>query len=489
MKKKTTHAFCVHGHFYQPTREDPITGKIPVEPGAAPFANWNERINSQCYQPNAALGNFEGISFNIGPTLFSWLEKADPLTLERIIEQERANVRRYGVGNGMAQAYHHIILPLATKEDKWTQIVWGIEDFRYRFGHHPAGMWLPETAVDLETLDMLAQNNIQFTILAPWQAKEAKLDVSKPYWVKCHEGRKIVVFFYHRDLSTRVSFDPGATANADQFALRVLMPQFHSPGVEQDADQFLLIASDGEAYGHHHPFRDKFLSYLLNKAIRNHPVEKSFPALWLQNHTPKDEIEIEDDTSWSCHHGVKRWSQECGCTPYGGWKQPLRQAMNQIAAIIDEVYTAVCGEMLVDGWHLRNEYIKVIHGSVTISEILEAVGGKTYGKEEINRISLLLSAQNERQRMFASCAWFFDDFDRIEPRNGVQYAVQALWLIEKATGKLLYDNAKKALSKVISKRSGITGDIVFEAYLQKIYDSLEEPIGEFSSSSDKNSSI
>jgi alpha-amylase/alpha-mannosidase (GH57 family) len=189
------HAFCIHGHFYQPPREDPLTGMIPTEPGAAPFRNWNQRINAECYQPNSAAGNFEKISFNIGPTLFSWLQDSDPATYARILEQDRVNFTRYGVGNAMAQSYNHTILPLATRLDKITQIKWGLEDFRYRFGHTPEGMWLPETAVDSSTLSVMVDFGIKYTILAPWQADKANLDTNRPYRVGLPGGRQMVVFF------------------------------------------------------------------------------------------------------------------------------------------------------------------------------------------------------------------------------------------------------------------------------------------------------
>ena len=201
-------AISIHGHFYQPPREDPISGLIPKEMGAAPYGNWNERIHAECYLPNTLLGNFEKISFNIGPTLFSWMKTYDPSATRSIVAQDAANIRQNGVGNAIAQAYHHTILPLATREDKITQVEWGIADFEYQFGHRPIGMWLPETAVDLETLNILAEHGIEFTILAPWQAESDHLDVTEPYRVALSAGKSINVFFYHQGLSTAVSFNP-----------------------------------------------------------------------------------------------------------------------------------------------------------------------------------------------------------------------------------------------------------------------------------------
>src|SRR5689334_14944757 len=177
----TTRALCIHGHFYQPPREDPLTGAVPNEVGAAPYRNWNERIHAECYRANAALGNFERISFNVGPTLFEWMDRYDPATCRRIVEQDRANLQQFGVGNAMAQSYNHLIMPLASTADKHTQIAWGIADFQHRFGRRPQGMWLPETAVDLETLAIMAELGIEFTILAPWQAESSTLDPTEPY--------------------------------------------------------------------------------------------------------------------------------------------------------------------------------------------------------------------------------------------------------------------------------------------------------------------
>ncbi|MCE5207231.1 MAG: DUF3536 domain-containing protein [Chloroflexi bacterium] len=474
MENHEKHAFCIHGHFYQPPRENPLTGKIPEELGAAPFHDWNERINDQCYQPNAELRNFEGISFDIGPTLVDWMAKADPQTLAGIIEQDHVNVRRYGVGNAMAQAYNHTILPLASTADKWTQIRWGIEDFKYRYLHQPMGMWLPETAVDLETLDILAQNDIQFTILAPWQAKVKNLDVSRPYWVDCFEGRRMIVFFYHQNLSTRISFDPGATANADQFLNQTLLPQFNNRNGNSPKDQLLIIASDGETYGHHHPFRDKFLSYLLNRAVQGQEVQKSFPALWLMDHAPSETVEINENTSWSCPHGVKRWATSCGCTENGTWKRPLRKAFNQIANEIDKIYTQRLSIYPADPWKLRHDYISVINQQIPEDDYIRQNIPANMDEQEVRRIALLLAAQFERQRMFTSCAWFFDDFDRIEPKNNVKYAAQAVWLTQLASGLDLNAAARRCLEPVKSWRSGLTAGTVYGQHLQEILETPRE---------------
>lgn len=462
-----TMTFCVHGHFYQPPREDPLTQVIPVEPGAAPYHNWNERINAQCYQPNAELGNFEHISFNIGPTLVEWMVKNDPKTLRLIIEQERKNYLKYGVGNGMAQAYNHTILPLASLEDKVTQVRWGIADFEHHFGHKPQGLWLPETAADDETLLVLAKCGIEFTILAPWQADLSNLDPSKPYRVLLPEGRSITVFFYNRDLSTRISFDPGATVNGDRFIAEALLPKFRTTKGKAVDPQMVMVASDGELYGHHQPFRDKFLAYLMDGALKPYPVQSTFPALWMQNNPVVDEVRIHQKSSWSCHHGVTRWEGVCDCAPNNQWKQPLRRGLQQIADAIDEQYLEFVGEYLDDPWELRHQYIQVLLGNTTVEALLASLNHRPIYGRALQQIQDLLRAQFQRQRMFTSCGWFFDDFARIEPRNNVAYAAQAVWLTQQATGVDLAPMALELLHEVRSQRKELRADQVFQEQYQR----------------------
>lgn len=463
----TDHAFCVHGHFYQPPREDPLTGEIPVEPGSAPYPNWNERIHDHCYRPNAELGNFEQISFNIGPTLVSWLAEHHPETLRLIIEQENRNYSHYGVGNGMAQAYNHTILPLACREDKVTQVRWGIADFVCRFGHPPAGMWLPETAVDEETLLVLAENGILFTILAPWQVEEADIDIRQPYRVMLPGGKEITVFLYDQDLSTRVSFDPGATIDGDGFIRYGLLQKYTHDEFRNGKPQFLMVASDGELYGHHQPYRDKFLAYLLDGALKKYPISTNYPGRWLREHPAREIIRVRNNTSWSCQHGVTRWMDACGCTPHGEWKNQLRQAFLKIADLVDGIYLGYISEFLDSPWELRHQYHHVLCGMKTVGELLDGDFGIQVSEREQKIIHLLLSAQYERQRMFTSCGWFFDDFDRIEPKNNVAYAAQAIWLTYRASGEDYSSKAIEALSAVRSWRTGVRGDVVFKNYLER----------------------
>lgn len=459
-------AFCVHGHFYQPSREDPENGNIPQEQGAAPYHDWNQKIHERCYRPNAEQHNFERISYNIGPTLFKWMNGYDANTTARIIAQDRLNYDRYGVGNAMAQPYHHTILPLSPRQDKETQVRWGIADFETRFGHHPSGMWLPETAVDLETLDVLAQCGIQYTILAPWQAAVDPVDVTQPYWVQTSSGRRIAVFFYEAELSGRVSFDASATVNADRFAEEILMPKFNAYSGGKDP-RYILIASDGELYGHHQPYREKFLSYLTTTALRNRSLECVFPGLWLRLHPPRETIQIREETSWSCHHGLSRWKEGCGCVPHGEWKAPLRQALDQISNLLDDVYLERAGSLFENPWEIRHRYVTVLQGKARMEELITAVMERQPTQGELQTVDLLLRSQLDRQRMFTSCGWFFEDFDRIEPRNVVAYSAFACYWTYLATGEDVASKAVQLLRPVRSLRTGLRAESVFNYYYQR----------------------
>jgi alpha-amylase/alpha-mannosidase (GH57 family) len=456
----SSRALCIHGHFYQPPRQDVLTGQIPRETGTAPYQNWNEKIHAECYRPNAELGNFSRISFNIGPTLFHWMEDYDPQTYGAIIRQDQENIKQHGVGNAMAQSYNHTILPLANRNDKITQIRWGISDFIHRFGHRPTGMWFPEAAVDLESMGIMADQGIQYTVLAPWQAKNQNIDVRKPYRVNLGTDKSMIVFFYHMELSTRVSFDPASTNNADLFITNHVIPNYRN-GAGESEEQILLIASDGELYGHHQPFRDKFLERMVDGSSSSRMIDVVYPGLYLKQHPFTQGCEIQEDTSWSCHHGVDRWKTECACTPNAGWKEPLRKGLNQIAERIDRAYIDHVGQFAEDPQEVRNRYIQVILGQQTWREFSGREFSGNLTGAEMNRLNLIMQAQIARQWMFTSCGWFFDEFDRIEPRNNVAYAAQAVYLMEAGTGSSLYEKTLKSMEKVVSQRTGLKATRVF----------------------------
>lgn len=476
-----TQSLSIHAHFYQPPREDPLTGRIPIEVGAAPFQNWNERIHAECYRPNAELHNFEQISFNVGPTLLAWMAHHDPQTVAKIVAQDAANLRRNGVGNAIAQGYNHTILPLGSRADKITQVAWGCAEFRHRFGRDPQGLWLPETAVDLETLEVLEQAGLSFTILAPWQAGVSgggEVDPTEPYWVDLPNGRRFTVFFYQKDLSTRISFDPSATVNADDFARYVLLSYFNPEKTRRGEPQLILAASDGELYGHHQHLRDRFLARLMDGAVSPLDLHKTYPALWLQQHPPRQSITIREETSWSCHHGVLRWKTACGCTPGdAAWKTKLRLALEHLAESLDGVYREAVRPLVGDPLELRNRYIHVILGEMTAEQLIAELAGRALTSEQIRRVHLLLEAQRERQRMFTSCGWFFEDFDRIEPRNNVAYAAQAVLLTLQATGIDLSGMTLRDLALVRSNRSGLTAERVFLRHMERACSAAGERVG------------
>ncbi len=470
---------CVHGHFYQPPREDPLSGLIPDEIGAEPYRNWNERIHAECYKPNAALGNFGKVSFNIGPTLLNWMESFDKETYDAIIAQERSNYLKYGVGNGMAQAYNHVILPLANKRDKVTQIKWGSADFEHRFGHPPMGMWLPETAVDIETLAYLADNKIKFTLLAPWQVEGSEdLNGEEPYLVKLPGNREpMIVFLYNQNLSTSVSFQSSATRNAEYFVDRWVSPCFNTPNGNED--RLALIASDGELYGHHKIFRDQFLAHVLNGALHTKEYEITYPGLWLLDHKPEKFVKISEYTSWSCHHGIVRWMGECGCSPGASWKGPLRWGLEKLAEELDHQYQVYMGQYTRRKWQLRNAYIHVFLGEIDLRSLLGQFINQSLTDTEVEKIRMLLAAQYERQRIFTSCGWFFDNFHRIEPQNNIAYAAQAVWMTEQVTGKSLKPRALALLKKVKDQRTGLRGDTVFAERYHRTMDFSEENVSYF----------
>ncbi len=450
--------FCIHAHFYQPSREDPFTGRIPEEPGAAPYANWNERILATCYRPNAEERNFSELSFNLGPTLAKWMFKNAPDVLEKIVQEDALNATLYGAGNAMAQPYHHSILPLALPEDKRTQIVWGIAAFKHVFGREPQGMWLPETAVDLESLRILAENGIRFIILAPWQVDA--IEGQSPYCIDVGDGKSVAAFVYHGGLSSTISFDTFATSNADAFAEYYMKPEID----RYNNKQFLLVASDGELYGHHQPYRDKFLARLLDGSSNGIGLRATYPGLWLKNNQVTGKARIIENTSWSCSHGVERWRGECDCTPGSTWKMGLREGLETIAAQIDEAYVDIARAHGLDPYPVRNDYIKVVLGESNFEEWMESKSSQGFSTIGKQKLASLFKAQYMRQQMFISCGWFFDDLSRIEPRNNLAYAAHAVVLMESITGRDFHTLAIPTLRTSVSKSGETALDLFMFAY-------------------------
>jgi alpha-amylase/alpha-mannosidase (GH57 family) len=356
-------------------------------------------------------------------------------------------------------------MPLASAHEKETVIRWGIRDYEAHFSRRPQGMWLPETAVDLTSLEALANHGITYTILAPWQAKDPLLDTTRPWNVKLPNGKNMVVFFYNAFLSGEISFNPGATENADRFVQDWLIPR--SQTLTRPGEQIILAASDGELYGHHQPSREKFLSYLLDGAVEKQGIQREFPALWLRDHLVEDYAEIIENTSWSCHHGIERWRDVCGDAPTAIWKKPLRQFLIKLADAIDVIYESRLLNLIRDPWALRDDYSNVLLGSEKIDELIERYTLHTLTPGQSSMAKLLVQAQFERLRMFSSDAWFFFDLDRIEPLNALKYAAHAANLVEQATGQDPSDGLISVISEARSELSGLTGEMAFLGYLKK----------------------
>src|SRR2546421_3704680 len=428
---------CLYGHFYQPPREDPFTGIIPVEPGATPFANYNEKITAECYRPNAEVGNFEAISYDLGPTLAAWLENAHPDVYRQILAADYQHRMRYGVGNALAQGYNHTILPLANRRDKLTQILWGLSDFRHRYGHDAHGMWLAETAVDLECLDLLAQCGITYTVLAPWQAA-TPVDTTQPYLVSLPGGRSITVFFYNGPLSGGVSFDWNTTSNADLFAASYLPGHLVKSKSEAGEAQLVLIATDGELYGHHKAWRDKFLRHLVQSGAPGYGFEVCTLERYLQMYPATQEVELRVPSAWSCGHGVARWDTGREWTEGDSrWKGEFRRALNNLAERGDQLFEQYASETLSDPWAARDAYLELHNGWMTPEHFWQqfAKEGRLPAQQALaERTFQLLEAQYYQQCSFTSCGFFFENLDRIEPRNDIAFARRAISLYWQATG-------------------------------------------------------
>ncbi len=456
-----SHQFVtLYGHFYQPPREDPFTGLVPREPGATPYENYNEKITAECYRPNAVAGNFEHLSFDLGPTLATWLERYHPDVHTMIVESARRHYERRGVPNALAQAYNHTILPLASAEDKRTQIRWGLDDFEHRFGYAAQGMWFAETAVDHETLRIAAECGVRYTVLAPWQTADA-VDPTEPYRVELGDGLSMAVFFYNGPLSGGVSFDWDTTNNADNFAASYLPHHLNPEKVREGDDQVIVVATDGELYGHHKPWRDRFLTHLLNGGASAYGFEVTSLGCYLRDHQPARTVTLRVPSAWSCAHGVARWSDGCDCTEgSSAWKPALRAALDHLAVHLDEAYALVGGEALRDPRAARDAYL-ALRNSWTDADAFwsrHARSPEVLADMAIRaRAEQLLEAQYFGQAMYTSCGFFFEDLDRIEPRNDIAFARRAISLIYQLTGRDLEAEFVRDLSESRSWRSGLTG--------------------------------
>ena len=453
---------CVHGHFYQPPRENPWLEAIEYQASAYPYHDWNERVTAECYAPNSAsrilddnnrivqiVNNYGQISFNFGPTLIAWLEAKEPEVYRAILQADRESATCFGHGNAIAQGYNHTIFPLANSRDKLTQIRWGIRDFQRRFGRFPEGMWLPETAVDLETLDLLAAEGIKFTILAPRQAKRvrriggrswkdiggARIDPTRAYQIRFASRRKLALFFYDGPISQAVAFE-GLLKNGEQFATR-LMSGFSD---QREWPQLMNIATDGESYGHHHKHGEMALSYALDHIESKQLAQITNYGKFLAENPPTHEVEIFENSSWSCVHGIERWKSDCGCNSGGhaGWNQqwraPLRSALDWLRDQITPHYEAAARELLKDPWAAREAYIDVIldRSDESLQRFFSQHAARELSSEEQVAALKLLELQRHAMLMYTSCGWFFDELSGLETVQVMQYAGRVVELAEQS---------------------------------------------------------
>lgn len=471
---------CIHGHFYQPPRENPWLEEVELQDSAYPYHDWNERITAECYAPNAAsrildaeqriidiVNNYVRMSFDVGPTLLSWMERRAPEVYQAIIAADRETRRRYGGhGSALAQVYNHMIMPLANRRDKWTQVVWGIKDFQHRFHRVPEGMWLPETAVDLETLEMLAEAGIRFTILAPHQARRVRkiggrrwrdtsggrIDPRHPYLCRLPSGRTITLFFYDGPISRDVAFG-GLLNNGEQFAHRLVDAFSSSP----DEAQLVHIATDGETYGHHHRFGDMALAYCLYTIESRQLATITNYGQYLDEHPPTHQVEIFENTSWSCAHGVERWRSDCGCHSSHPewtqrWRAPLRAAMDWLRDELAALYERAMTPFTHDPWRVRDAYIDVIldRRRERVEAFLHEHMRPELAPEEKVTILKLLEMQRHALLMYTSCGWFFDEISGIETIQVMQYAARAMQLAEEIGGVALESHYIQMLERAPS---------------------------------------
>jgi alpha-amylase/alpha-mannosidase (GH57 family) len=456
---------CIHGHFYQPPRENPWLETVETQDSAAPYHDWNERVCAECYAPNGAarivnsknqitriVNNYARISFNFGPTLLSWLKENAPRTYRMIQDGERRSRKSFkGHSSAMAQVYNHVILPLANRRDRITQIRWGIADYQRHYGEPPEGMWLAETAADTESLELLAQHGIKFTVLAPHQCRHirslkdgegwtetpnASVDTTHPYLVRFDSGVSIAVFFYDGAASRAIAFE-GLLNSGESFAARL------KGGFKDNAQpQLVHVATDGESYGHHHRYGEMALSYALRLLEGDRSVKLTNYGSFLAQFPPEYEAEIVDNTSWSCEHGVERWRSNCGCNSgKPGWNQnwrgPLRQALDEMRDAMTPLTEQEGSKLFRDVWAARDSYIHVVldRGAETLDRFFAENQSHALSEAERVRALELMELQRNAQLMYTSCGWFFDDISGIETVQIIAYASRVLQLAQELFGE------------------------------------------------------
>ena len=472
---------CIHCHFYQPPRENPWLETVELQDSAYPYHDWNERVTAECYAPNSVsrildgdnqiiqlVNNYSKISFNFGPTLLSWLEAKAPDVYDAILEADRESQKNFsGHGSALAQVYNHMILPLANARDRRTQILWGIRDFERRFKRMPEGMWLPETAVDLESLEILAELGIRFTLLAPHQAGRvrtiggrvwrdvsgSRIDPTQAYEQRLPSGRKIALFFYDGPIARAVAFE-GLLSSGEDLANR-LIGAFSE---ERNRPQLVHIATDGESYGHHHRFGDMALAYALNTIESNQLAQLTNYGEYLERHPPTHQVEIIEKTSWSCFHGIDRWWSNCGCNSGGhpGWNQewrtPLRDALDGLRDSLALPFEKRGRELLKDPWAARNDYLSIIHDRSTdnVEGFFAQHAARPLSAADMTTALKLLELQRHAMLMYTSCGWFFDELSGIETVQTMLFAGRAVQLGQNLFGDSLESQFTEQLASAKS---------------------------------------
>lgn len=502
MEKSTTEKFLtIHGHFYQPPRENPWLEAIELQDSALPFHDWNERICKECYNPNSVsrivdnknqildiVNNYQYMSFNFGPTLLSWMEEFAPLTYERIIKADIDSISEHsGHGNALAQVYNHMIMPLANAHDKETQVKWGIRDFEYRFGRKPEGIWLAETAVDDATLKVLVDNGIKFTILSPYQALKIRKTGDKEwqdvswgnidparsykYTLKGDSKKSITLFFYDGAISRSVAFDE-LLKDGNRFIKRL------KEGVSETRNypQLVNIATDGESYGHHTKFGDMALSYVLKIKAEDEGFKITNYAEYLDKYESDYEVDIKQASSWSCFHGVGRWKEDCGCSTGGHpgwnqkWREPLRNALDYLRDELAKVFEAEGPKYFNDNpWAIRNKYIDVIldRNYVTIRKFQKENFKPDLTEEQKVKGMELLEIQRQAMLMYTSCGWFFSEISGIETVQIMKYAARAMQLVARFTNEDFETHFKDILSQAKSNIAEFgTGKDIYERFVK-----------------------
>ncbi|MCX4241090.1 DUF3536 domain-containing protein [Paraliomyxa miuraensis] len=484
----TERYLCIHGHFYQPPRENPWLESVEHQESAYPFHDWNERITAECYAPNAnsrilddagyitrIVSNYSRISFNFGPTLLAWLERSRLDVYQAILRADTESRRRFsGHGSAMAQGYNHSILPLCNHRDRFTQIEWGIRDFEHRFGRLPEGIWLPETAADTETLEAVAGAGLSFTVLAPHQAAQvrppgrkdwrdvsgARIDPRRGYLTRLPSGRSLALFFYDGPVSQAVAFEQ-LLSNGDKFRAR-LMGAFDPA---RQGPQLVHIATDGETYGHHHRHGDMALAYALRAIEVDPDVRLTNYGEYLERFPPDHEVRIVERSSWSCAHGVERWRSNCGCNTGGRpdwnqeWRTPLRASLDWLRDRLMVLFEELAPRVLIDPWQARDAYVRLIldRSDAAIERFFDehaVEDAEEVGSHEHRRSTALklLEMQRHALLMYTSCAWFFDELSGIETVQVLGYAGRAIQL---AAELAMVDVETPFLQRLTAARSNL----------------------------------